>query len=85
MSLIAFAGRWKLKAAIGRYLIHTQRELLQIARLFLYGKALNAETEVDLDEDERQIIVGLHESQQQLDQECFKNTEALYDDGICWF
>lgn len=78
MSLIAFAGRWKLKAAIGRYLIHTQDELLDIVRLFLYGKVLNADS-LDLDEDERDIIRSLHHEKRTLNTECFKNTEALYD------
>ena len=83
MSLIAYSGRWKLKSAIGRYLIHNQRELLQIAKLFLYGKKQNANS-VDLDEEERLIAARIHSGQQQFDKECLRNTETLYNDGIDW-
>jgi len=41
ISLIAFAGRWTLAAAIYRYLIHSQAALLPIARWYLYGKQKN--------------------------------------------
>ncbi len=65
MSLIAFAGRWKLQAAIYRYLIHNQAQLLPLAKAYLYGKSVNGEcldldhAEVDLSEQYSKGIVSI--------------------------
>lgn len=81
--LIAFAGRWKIKAAIGRYLIYSQKDLLQIAKLFLYGTEVNVDS-IDFDEEEQQIIGDMARNGHQLDENSFKNTDGLYDEQIQW-
>ncbi len=48
MSLIAFAGRWKLQAAIYRYLLHNQAQLIPLTKMYLYGKSVNGQI-LDLD------------------------------------
>ena len=37
MSLVAFAGLWKLQPSIYRYFVHLQQDLLQIVHVYLYG------------------------------------------------
>ena len=55
MSLIAFAGRWKLEAAIYKYFIHSQKDLLGIVGKYLYGVQTNNEQH-DWDESEINIV-----------------------------
>lgn len=76
MSLIAFAGMWKLHAAIYRYLIHTQEDLLQIAFLYLYGSRKSTKV-IDLDESEYGIVRDLHKNQHVISKEFFRNTQNL--------
>ncbi len=58
MSLIAFAGRWKLRAAIFRYLIHIQNDLNDLCKIYLYGKEINKES-LDLDANEMELCSEL--------------------------
>ena len=76
MSLIAFAGQWKLHAAIYKYLIHTQSDLLVIVTQYLYGVCVNGKS-YDFDESEHRIVGGLRANRQVLTPEMFSNTQAL--------
>ena len=58
MSLIAFAGLWKLQSAIYCYLVHSQKDLLKIVSLYLYGETLNLE-QIDMDEREFRVVAEL--------------------------
>ena len=76
MSLIAFAGRWKLQSAIYDYLIHSQKDLLGIVGKYLYGTKTNNE-QYDWDESEIRIVQNMQKGRMELTPDMFKNTAAL--------
>ena len=76
MSLIAFAGRWKLEAAIYQYLIHSQKDLLCIVSKYLYGVQVNNDQH-DWDESEINIVQQMRKGQLELQPDMFHNTENL--------
>ena len=61
MSRISYAGRWKLQAAIYSYLIHTQKDLLDLCLIFLYGNIVTR-TCVDMDQSEIDLIRNMDSS-----------------------
>ena len=81
MSLIAFAGRWKLHAAIYRYLIHTQKDLLPLAKMYLYGKQKKSEM-IDMDETEIDLIDSLRSKKRRINEGFFDRTEALHSNRL---
>ena len=54
MSLIAFAGRWTLTAAIYAYLLHTQEDMIPLADIYLYAEDIMGQGE-ELDLDRKEI------------------------------
>ena len=82
MSLIAYAGQWKLHAAIYKYIIHTQADLLVVVNVYLYGKCKNVAS-YDFDESEHQIVGGLRASKQVLPPHMFANTSTLHHSNLC--
>ncbi len=65
-SLIAFAGRWKLRAAIYRYIIHMQRDMNNLCKIYLYGKETN-KMSLDLDANEIDLCTELKKNPINLD------------------
>ena len=81
MSLIAYAGQWKLHAAIYKYLIHTQADLLVVVSVYLYGKRKKVAT-YDFDESEHRIVRNLQKSKQVLSPQMFNNTSTLHHSNL---
>ncbi len=55
LSRISYAGRWKLQAAIYSYLIHTQKDLIGLCLIFLYGR-IKSKVQIDFDKSECDLI-----------------------------
>eukprot|EP01083_Nonionella_stella_P157593 511812_1 len=58
LSLVSFAGRWKLQAAIFRYLLHRQSHMIPIANKYWCGKIVNNDA-VDIDQAEIDMVKTL--------------------------
>ena len=55
LSWISYAGRWKLQA----YLIHSQKDLLGLCLIFMYGKIVT-KVEIDFDKSEFDLVKDLN-------------------------
>ncbi len=81
-SLIAFAGRWKLKSAIYLYIKHDQSDLLLLAKRMLYGREQNQEV-LDWDRDDLNLCMQMAEGRVSgLMAASFQNSEGLYDGSV---
>ena len=81
LSLIAFAGLWRLQAAIYRYFVHSQRDLLQVALVYLYGKPTNGGT-IDMDTKEFNLMEQLGTKPRVLKKGFFYRTRALQNANL---
>lgn len=78
-SLIAFAGRWKLRSAIYRYIGHDQSDLLILAKRMLYGREQNQKV-LDWDRDDLNLCMKMVEDRSgSLNASSLQNSEGLYD------
>ena len=81
LSLIAFAGLWRLQAAIYRYLVHSQRDLLQVAMVYLYGQPTSGGT-IDMDTREFNLMAQLGTEPRALKKGFFYRTRALQNANL---
>eukprot|EP01083_Nonionella_stella_P221295 790778_1 len=58
LSLISFAGRWKLQAAIFRYLLHRQEDMIPLAKAYWCGVQKSA-LPLDIDKQEMDLMAHL--------------------------
>ena len=59
LSWISYAGRWKLQAAIYAYLIHSQKDLLCLCQIFMYGLIVT-KVEIDFDQSEFDLVKDMN-------------------------
>ncbi len=84
LSLICFAGRWQLQAAVFDYAKHQQWELINIVSIYLYGEQQNREN-IDLDEpdlDEWSVVIKKRIESDSSKEDVFENTNSLYEGGM---
>ena len=78
LSLIAFGGRWKLKAAIFAYILHSQKELIPLTKVYLYGTFVK-QVQLDFDDEEYNAVASLRDGSISISPDLFKASADIHN------